>query len=434
MKTSLEFNKRRSANVDNKMNDNKLLEKNNVINNNEIGKIFSSRNIEDEILDQNFKNYIKNDEILKTSLSKNNSLQNLNQDNDSNDPNYQNIYTINPKVNDIVQPAGRNKNTINKDNNKNNDINNNIQINKNIPSEMNTKSLFEDIQLLKTYSDNEYIITESASKNLVFNNDNNNSFDSLQNNDNENFERLKNDFFLLYSNEILNKVNNDSLFLEIQLMIEKIIGLQKKHQEEYINLLNSINIYQNLFKNNQNKYILLIKKINKLKVKKLYNDIMVKKKDLYNEHTIHKFINTRKKIMNTGEFMIWNKIIENTNKSQIINNNKRKIVNIFLNVCQKNENNLSKLSLKFYKELKNKKNIKISKNPTYISKKKSKLNYKSTFSEKKMVNIKTRLKDNETESNYPYLKTNQNVQNTIRIKLNRKNLLFSQKKKYKNEY
>ena len=72
MKTSIGFNKRRSENVDNKRNDNKILEKNNVNNNNEIRKINSSRNIEDEILDQNFKNYIKHDEILKTSLSKNN--------------------------------------------------------------------------------------------------------------------------------------------------------------------------------------------------------------------------------------------------------------------------------------------------------------------------------------------------------------------------
>ena len=317
-------------------------------------------------------------------------------------------------------------------NNQKNDINNTIQISKNMPSEMNTKSLFEDIQLLKSYSDNEYIITESVYKNLVFNNDNNNnSFDSLQNNDNEDFERLKNDFFLLYSNETLNKINNNSLFLEIQLMIEKIIGLQKKHQEEYINLLNSLNIYKNLCNNNQYKYILLIKKINKLKVKKLYNDIVDKKKDLYNEHMIHNFINTRKKIMNTGEFIIWNKIIENTNKPQIINNNKSKIVNIFLNVCQKNENNLSKLSLKFYKELKNKKNTKITKNPIYIGKKKSKINNNYPFSEKKLVNIKSRLKDNEAERNIPYLKTNQNVQNNIRINLNRKKLLFSPKKNTK---
>ena len=111
MKTSIGFIKRRSANEDNKMNDNKFVEKNNLNNNNEIRKINSSRNIEDEILDQNFQNYIKNDEILKTSLSKNNSLQNLNQDNDNDlkDPIYQNTYTINPKVDDILQPAGRNK-------------------------------------------------------------------------------------------------------------------------------------------------------------------------------------------------------------------------------------------------------------------------------------------------------------------------------------
>ena len=331
MKTSMGFNKRRNENENNEMYDNLILEKNNLIDNNEVRKMNSSKNIEDEIFDQNFKNYIKNDEILKTNLSRNNSLQNLNQDNDLKETSYQNTCLVNPTINDNSQPAGRNKKKIHKDNKIKNDSNNNIQISKNIP-EMNTNSLYEDIQLLKTHSDNEYIISESLANNLITKYDNN-SFEntSLHNNDNENFERLKNDFFLLYSKENLNKINNDVLFLEIQLLIEKILALQKKHQEEYINLLNSININKNLFINNQSKYILLIKKLNKLKVKKLNNDIVSIKKDLYNGNIIHNFINKRTKIMNKGEFIIWSKIIENSNKPQIISNNKNKIINIFLN-------------------------------------------------------------------------------------------------------
>ena len=122
-------------------------------------------------------------------------------------------------------------------------------------------------------------------------------------------------------------------------------------------------------------------------------------------------------------------MIEYSNKSLIINNNKNKFVNIFLNICQKNENQLNKLSLKFYKEIKNKKNKKTSTitATANVGKKKSKLINNYNFSAKKLENVKMRIKDNEIEGNLPYLKTNQNMPNNFRMNTNKKKFMMSKK-------
>ena len=421
MKTSIGFNKVKRLYEDKEINENKYITKRSSNSNDEIQrKMNSSKIIEDEILDQNFKNFIKNDEILKSNLSRNNSLNNLNQNNGLKDTNNQNDFITNN--NDNLQQTDRSKMTFYNDNNKNNS-----QCNKKIPPDLNVNSLYDDLQLLKTNNDNEYVISESISKNIITNNDNN-SFEEISLDNNDNFEKLKNDFFLLYSNENLNKIKDDVLLLEIQYLIEKIIALQKKHQIEYIDLFNSINIITNIYNNNQSKFLLLIKKLNKLKAKKLYHDIIDKKKEIYNEK-INNFIKIRKKIMKKEEFKLWNKMIEYSNKSLIINNNKNKFVNLFLNICQKNENQLNKLSLKFYKEIKNKKNKKTATitATANVGKKKSKLINNYNFSAKKLENVKMRIKDNEIEGNLPYLKTNQNMPNNFRMNTNKKKFMMSKK-------
>ena len=356
MKTSINFNIRR--NLDNKeiMNDNKCLNKNN----NDIRrKINSCENIEDEILDQNFKNYLKNDEILKANLSRNNSFNNITQNNNNNNnnsslkvsQNYQNTYVNNN--NDFFPQTARSKIL--------GEHIHNIQNKRVLSQDLNTNSLYSDLQLLKTNSDYDSIITETISKNLITNNSLETNIGMI--NTNENFERLKTDFLLLYSKDNINKINNDVLFLEIQLMLEKILTMQDKHQKEYMDVFNTININKRLFNYYQNKYILLVKKMNKLRAKKLYNDIRDKKKELYNDD-INNFIKIRSKIMNKGEFIIWKKMMEKPNKSHVIYNNKNKMINIFLTLCEKNENILNKLSFKFYKEIKNKH---IKNNPTNIN-------------------------------------------------------------------
>ena len=165
-------------------------------------KVNSCQNIEDEILDQNFKNYLKNDENLKANLSRNNSYNSLKQNNNSlkNNKNYLNTYS-NTNVN-FFPKTTRIKEF------ENNEINNK-EINKNIIIE---NALYE-----------------KYSKNLISNNENirkDNLLITNRNNE-ENFERLKTDFFLLYSEKSLKNVNNEILFFELQLMIEKNIGSSK---------------------------------------------------------------------------------------------------------------------------------------------------------------------------------------------------------------
>ena len=406
MKTSIGFNKRK--NIDNKDILNEDDYKNEISR-----KINSCENIEDEILDQNFKNYLKNDEILKANLSRNNSFNNLTQNNNNGSngaSNYHNTYST--QNNEFLPQTTRIKNIDEQDNNNQNGLNKKM-----ISQELNANSLYADLQLLKTNSDYECVITESISKNLITNNENNSFEDNIFfMNGNENFEKLKTDFFLLYSDEKLNKINNDVLFLEIQLMIEKILNMQDKHQKEYMELFKSININKKFFDNYQNKYILLVKQVNKLNTKKLFNDIRDKRKELYNEN-INNFINTRSKIMDKGEFLMWEEIMEKANKSKIINNNKKKIINIFLNICEKNEIHLNKLSLKFYKEIKSKQ---IKKNTNNIMKRTNKFNSSSHFTEKKATNKNMRVKETETDSNIPHLRTNNNVhQNNNRLNFNR---------------
>ena len=406
MKTSIGFNKRK--NIDNKDILNEDDYKNEISR-----KINSCENIEDEILDQNFKNYLKNDEILKANLSRNNSFNNLTQNNNNGSngaSNYHNTYST--QNNEFLPQTTRIKNIDEQDNNNQNGLNKKM-----ISQELNANSLYADLQLLKTNSDYECVITESISKNLITNNENNSFEDNIFfMNGNENFEKLKTDFFLLYSDEKLNKINNDVLFLEIQLMIEKILNMQVKHQKEYMELFKSININKKFFDNYQNKYILLVKQVNKLNTKKLFNDIRDKRKELYNEN-INNFINTRSKIMDKGEFLMWEEIMEKANKSKIINNNKKKIINIFLNICEKNEIHLNKLSLKFYKEIKSKQ---IKKNTNNIMKRTNKFNSSSHFTEKKATNKNMRVKETETDSNIPHLRTNNNVhQNNNRLNFNR---------------
>ena len=409
MKTSIGFNKRKNI-FDKNLLENKYKNKNSK----DIPrKLNSCENIiEDEILDQNFKNYLKNDEILKPNISRNNSCNSLSQNNNKE------LIDMNNQNNNFNIP-----NTVRYNNNEEKDKE---KENKRI---LPQDSLYADLQLLKTNSDYEYALSnESMSKNIITNNDN--IYDNINDNDNDNnsfedgisnnnYERLKTDFLLLYSDENLQMLNNETLFFELQLMIEKILTLQKEHQKEYIYLFKSLNSNKNIFSNYQNQYFLLYKQINKLHGKKLYNDAKDKRKMLYNEN-INNFIDKRKNIINNSEFEIWDKMMENANRVMIKKNNKNKMINIFLDICERNESQLNKLSLKFYKEIKNKIN---KANNNNIVNKSNKYN-----TEKKPSNIRSRIKENDIEPTSPYLKTNYNGHNSrMNSKSNKVKFILSKK-------
>ena len=113
-------------------------------------------------------------------------------------------------------------------------------------------------------------------------------------------------------------------------------------------------------------------------------------------------------------------MMENANRVMIKKNNKNKMINIFLDICERNESHLNKLSLKFYKEIKNKIN---KANNNNIVNKSNKYN-----TEKKPSNIRSRIKENDIEPTSPYLKTNYNGHNSrMNSKSNKVKFILSKK-------
>lgn len=404
MKTDYNFNRKKNTDK----NNNLISEKENL-------------NIEDEILDQNFKNYLKNDEILKSNISKNNSSNSLTQNSIKNENEINYMGTFDPNNYELITQTERTKG---EEINKKEEFSNK----KIIIQDLNTNSLFADIQLLKTNSDCEYVVSNDISKNIITNNDNdNNSFeDTPMVNNNENYEKLKSDFLLLYSEENINKINNDILFFEIQLMVEKILALQNQHQKEYISLFNSIKSNINILRNYQFQYLSLFKQLNSLHSKKLYHENKDKKKELYNENIIIS-IDDRKKIIKKEEFPIWDKMVEHADFAAIQKHNKSRITDIFLAICDRNENNLNKLSDKFYKEIRDKISSQGNlKTGNHQNKYKS-LNY----TEKR---TKTRVKENEDlDNNLQYMKTNQNFYNSQNLNSKTNKSKYTLKKKKMNK-
>ena len=353
MKTSFNFYRKKN-NSDNKyVLEKKLTSKNSSKKEKKHHKLNSCENFEDKILDQNFKNYLKNDENLKANLNNNDSY---------------NLF----------------------DRNNTDRIKENNQI-KRIEQELYNKD---------TYNENKNIKVNYKTENLNIYND----IENEKENDyiNENYERAKIDFLLLYSDENIKNINKEDYFLETQLMVEKLLKLQHIHQKEYNQLFNSINTSKKIFRNYQNLFILLSKKNNKLHMKKLEDSMKKTKNEICNE-SLSNFGKIRRKIIKDSEFSIWNKLMKNSNKSSIIENSKNKMINIFLNICSKKENKLNKLSLKFYNEIKEKHNKKKSKKLEDNKKNK----YKNQDN-KKVINIDTKISSNIKDNNFFLNKTSKN--------------------------
>ena len=351
MKTSFNFYKRKD-NLNNKYpQENILKNKESDKKDKKHHKLSSCEIFEDKILDQKFKNYLKNDEDLKANLSKNNSFNLFERNNTE-------------RLKESFETRKIEKELYNKDTN----------------SEAANTELNYQIQNLNIYKNLEQDYGYMS----------------------ENYEKLKIDFLLLYSEENIKNINKEDLLLEMQLMVEKILNLQHFHQKEYIQIFNSINIYKKYINNYQNLSVLFSKKMNKLNSKILTHSFNKIKRELYSEN-ISDFIKVRKKLIKDSEFSIWNKLMINNDKSLVINSYKNKITNIFLNICSKKENKLNKLSLKFYKEMKEKQIKKENK----IIEKNKKTKYKS-FGSKKVISINTKINANYKENEHFLNKTSKN--------------------------
>lgn len=151
------------------------------------------------------------------------------------------------------------------------------------------------------------------------------------------YESVKNDLILFYSNEYLNAINEEMLGLENQLMIDKVLELQSVYIEKFTNISKNFKYYKNSLKFIQKQFYLLNKKAQKLHNEEI--KLFFKEKTKNNIYT-YENVNKEK------ESKIWNSIISKIN----IKKGQNPLRNIFLIICCKNENKLNVLAKKYYHE------------------------------------------------------------------------------------
>ena len=390
-KTIYGFNK--SQGVNKNRSTEKSLDNNNIVPENVRGKM--SKEIEEKILDKNFQDIIKCDEILRGKDMESN-INTINKESNKN-INIKNIENNNNNINDkkpstnkkVSQNNTENKNykdnkaksnTINyvsnSKNNKNNknmkNINNNNIINEINNAELNSKNLKTEFNNIIPNSP----MNSALSSNRMFNSNNDmelsgdnfsDSFSGYENLskilalddykitydiENENitkYENAKNDFILFYNKDYISSINEEMLTLELQLMIDKILEMQNIYKRQKIIIERNFGKFEKKLFFYQKINILFNKKINKLMHEKSKNKYKEEMNDLY--YNNRKIIFYRNKnIFKTNEQSLWNNITLYVNEKQAnnkINNKKKQFSNLFLLICNKNLNNLNALSKKY---------------------------------------------------------------------------------------
>ena len=387
-------------------------------------KTIMSKEIEEEILDNNFKNIIKYDENLRAkeitdfNIDNNNSINN--QGNDINNNN-NNINNINANSNIV------NSNNDNKINDKN--INNKITSEyNNSNNELNNVNAKDDFNKIIQNS----VVSSVLSSNRIFNSgcdidlsvdDLSGSFSAGYDNiskilpidefrkitydiETENiskYENIKKDFILFYNKEYINSINEEMLILELQLMIDKILEMQNVYKRQTIIIQKNFELYKKKIVFYQKRNLLMNKKKNKLEYEKLKNTYNEELNDLYYNNKKTNFYNN-KNIFKTNELSLWNNLTlyineKNSKKENEIKNIKKKFNDIFILICNKNLNNLNALSKKFVLEFseKQKEKKEMNKNNSFNSNKKKndninlkykKLNHKNNSQKDVKFNIK----------------------------------------------
>ena len=154
---------------------------------------------------------------------------------------------------------------------------------------------------------------------------------ALINAENDNFERLKEDFLLLYNDNYISDIQEDLLQLEIELFFEKIVELMQCYHAEYYQRKMEKEIIRNNLKLNFNKYKKIQKLIKKLEINKIDYEIDNKGKINKNKNNDMNIINSEIEIFkyffkdknneqNKNNLKnIFNKIIHNKNSPNIKN-------------------------------------------------------------------------------------------------------------------
>ena len=176
---------------------------------------------------------------------------------------------------------------------------------------------------------------------------------NIDNVDNENFEfdsefeNLKSDFDIFYTEEYLSEIEDSDIQLEIQLMFEKLFDIQSVYHKEFYNIQKEYYILRNVFKNILKKNKIINKK--KFKLLSFFDNIQVE--NSYNVFVNnYKLKNNKESInINKNEFNLWKNMlkceerdktikeifVKNVLEKYNINNVKNNLNHIQKEICDK---------------------------------------------------------------------------------------------------
>ena len=294
------------------------------------------------------------------SININNNLTNSNNNSNVNISKRRNYVNRVEKSHDNIENLNAHVGTMTNRRNKDviRDLKNNTSTNAKTPdltrSKYNIKNNYKSSVDTDKYDKN--ILNEDYNKNKnsfinIFSDldndiEDNKYFEELSNNsidENNNYDKLKEDFVILYNDDYVNNVQEDLLKLEIELFIEKMTGLISTYHYEINERKLQNKIIEKNLQENSEKYLHLCKlycKLNLLKknYKKKYLRLM---KNKYNI----KAINNKNFDANIKEIELFKIIFPNKNNEIIKNNNgitdkkgelKNIIKNLLSNINNKN--------------------------------------------------------------------------------------------------
>ena len=335
------------------------INKNNFINfNNTYGNNFNKQDLKNKILYPTEPNQIFTNQSYNYMMDKNiNSLRkteferSLNSFEDYDDDKKINNIKDNNKISEKIGVytnkrlnIKKNKTQINK---KKNEKSSNLEIilTQNTEENLDDKEeneIKEEKKINENKIDEETIKVKRNESEDIFNID-----------ENSNFERIKEDFLLLYNENYMNNIQEDLLKLEIELIFEKIVELMECYNIEYNEKKMEKEIIQNNFKLNLIEYKKIQKLIKKLEISKIDNEINNKIKKYKDKND---YINVRKSEIEVFKNFykdneknknilknIFSKIIHNKNNPNIINLIDNEKLELLLN-ANTDHNNTNKIS------------------------------------------------------------------------------------------
>jgi len=249
---------------------------------------------------------------------------------------------------------------LNINNSNNNIIENNKSINNSgSNNNLKTYSSDEDYKQLQFDKNSPEKIKKKKSKFYVESDESinhkhlNKTFD--ENDETDKFEKIKNDLCISHSQNYLNLIVDNNLKTEFKLVYKKLNDLQHVFHIDFLRINENVKInkqkffiYFHRFHHIQKKF----EKFNKIKEnyeqKKYLENVKLKSINLYNENFY---------IIKNIEIGFINNlydILEKKTDSIKINNKKKKLIKLFVEIVRKNKNNITSKDKKYYNKIKKK--------------------------------------------------------------------------------